>query len=168
MSHFKLFVLITGAALLLLPARLMAEDAHMSHGKTEKEKSESVAGTQKLCPIMGGKVNPKVFVEHRGQKVYFCCPGCSGKFLEDPEAHFEKMAERGETAENVQTHCPVTGEALESRDVSVTLPGRRVYFCCKMCVNKFKNDKESYLKKMDKAKDEKAKMPKGQEHSAHH
>jgi len=47
--------------------------------------------TQKVCPVMGGKINPNLFVEHKGRKVYFCCAGCSDKFEADPDKYLAKL-----------------------------------------------------------------------------
>ena len=46
---------------------------------------------QKTCPIMGGPINKDVFIEYKGKKVYFCCPGCEGKFAENPEEYIAKL-----------------------------------------------------------------------------
>ncbi len=49
------------------------------------------ANEQKTCPIMGGPINKDVFTEYKGKKVYFCCPGCEGKFAENPEEYIAKL-----------------------------------------------------------------------------
>lgn len=46
---------------------------------------------QKTCPIMGGPINKDVFTEYKGKKVYFCCPGCEGKFADNPEEYIAKL-----------------------------------------------------------------------------
>ena len=46
---------------------------------------------QTTCPIMGGPINKDVFTEYKGKKVYFCCPGCEGKFEADPEKYIAKL-----------------------------------------------------------------------------
>jgi YHS domain-containing protein len=132
---------LTGAlAVALFSGGLWASDGHMDHGKkgVHKQHQKSIKGTQKVCPIMKGKIDPEVYTKYQGQKVYFCCPGCEGKFIKDSEKKFAEMKERGEVTENIQTICPVSGEALEDHDISVTLPGRKIYLCCKNCVEKFK------------------------------
>ncbi|MHC4478839.1 MAG: YHS domain-containing protein [Planctomycetota bacterium] len=66
-----------------------------------KEKSEPPAApaaaaaaaeiVQKTCPVMGGAINKDVFVEHKGKKVYFCCPPCKEKFEANPENYLAKL-----------------------------------------------------------------------------
>lgn len=51
---------------------------------------------QKTCPIMGGPINKDVFIEYKGKKVYFCCPGCEGKFKENPEQYIAKLPQFNE------------------------------------------------------------------------
>ena len=53
-------------------------------------------------------------------------------------------------AAKVQTHCPVSGEKLESmgKPVKVRHAGRTIKLCCKPCVKKFKADPEKYFKKL--------------------
>jgi Cu(I)/Ag(I) efflux system membrane fusion protein len=51
------------------------------------------AGTvpQTTCPVMGNPIDPAIFVEYKGKKVYFCCRGCDKKFQEDPEKYLAKL-----------------------------------------------------------------------------
>ena len=47
--------------------------------------------TQKTCPVMGGPIDQKVFTDYNGRRVYFCCPGCIGKFKQDPDKYLAKL-----------------------------------------------------------------------------
>jgi len=51
----------------------------------------AVAGEQTMCPVMGGAIDKNIFVEYKGKKVYFCCPGCKDKFNEEPEKYLAKL-----------------------------------------------------------------------------
>ncbi|MFC1569721.1 hypothetical protein ACFL4L_05765, partial [bacterium] len=55
-----------------------------------------------------------------------------------------------EKVENLQTVCPVMGEEI-NKDVYVDHEGSRVYLCCQACVDAFKKDPDTYLKKMKDA-----------------
>ncbi|MHC4386066.1 MAG: efflux RND transporter periplasmic adaptor subunit [Planctomycetota bacterium] len=50
-----------------------------------------ISGEQEFCPVMGGKINKDVFIEYKGKKVYFCCPGCDKEFRADPEKYIKKL-----------------------------------------------------------------------------
>ncbi len=106
---------------------------------------------QTLCPVMGGKIDSTVYTDIHGQRVYHCCPMCSGKLKEDPDKYFKKAAAAGVLFENIQTTCPVSGEILEQKEVYADYEGRRVYFCCKKCRGTFSEDPQKFLTKMDQA-----------------
>jgi YHS domain-containing protein len=46
-----------------------------------------------------------------------------------------------------QTTCPVMGGAID-KTIFVEYKGKKVYFCCKDCVDKFKADPEKYVSKL--------------------
>lgn len=51
---------------------------------------EAVATDYYINPVCGVPVDtahPKHVVEHRGEKVYFCCDGCKVKFEKEPDAY---------------------------------------------------------------------------------
>jgi len=69
-------------------------------GCKEKTEPEKVAQVEKIaaeaieqttCPVMNGTINKEIFTEYKGKKVYFCCPGCKEKFLEEPEKYLSKL-----------------------------------------------------------------------------
>lgn len=71
---------------------------HAGHeNKMEHEKQEAGAQTrpQANCPIMGGPINKEVYVDYKGQRIYFCCPGCEKTFLKTPEKFLKEMRSKG-------------------------------------------------------------------------
>jgi YHS domain-containing protein len=46
---------------------------------------------QTKCPVTGKDVNKTVFVDYKGRRVYFCCPGCPSEFQKDPETYLKKL-----------------------------------------------------------------------------
>ena len=60
------------------------------------------AKPQKVCPVLGGNVDQKVFVDYQGKRIYFCCQGCDAEFKKDPEKYMKKIREMGITLEK----CP--------------------------------------------------------------
>ena len=58
--------------------------------------SEGVAmRPQTHCPIVGGKIDRNDFVDYKGMRIYFCCPGCDEDFLADPEKYLAEMRAQG-------------------------------------------------------------------------
>lgn len=105
------------------------------------------AKEQTTCPVMGGKINKGIFVEHEGQRIYLCCPACIEKFKADPKAYAKKLQDEGVALEKVQTTCPIEGGAIDKK-ISADQDGKRVYFCCQDCVAKFKADPGAAMKKL--------------------
>ena len=48
---------------------------------------------------------------------------------------------------NPQTTCPVMGGKIDKAQY-IDHEGKRVYFCCSMCIDKFRADPARYLKKL--------------------
>jgi len=55
------------------------------------------AAPQTNCPVLGGKINEKIFVDYQGKRIYFCCSGCIDEFKKDPEKYLKKMEAEGVT-----------------------------------------------------------------------
>ncbi len=53
--------------------------------------ANAAAKGQSVCPVLGGKIDQKVYTDYQGQRIYFCCPGCVGMFQKDPEKYLKKM-----------------------------------------------------------------------------
>lgn len=47
---------------------------------------------QKTCPVMvGNKIDPNIFSEYQGKKVYFCCESCKANFDAAPEKYLARL-----------------------------------------------------------------------------
>ncbi|MBE3070972.1 MAG: YHS domain-containing protein [Planctomycetes bacterium] len=51
----------------------------------------AIAIAQKTCPVMGGPIDPKMFTEYKGRRIYFCCAACIEKFKADPAKYIAKV-----------------------------------------------------------------------------
>jgi YHS domain-containing protein len=70
------------------------------HAAATTEPAEQAAATaeqavatveQTTCPVMGGAIDKNIFIEYKGKKVYFCCPGCEEQFKKEPEKFIAKL-----------------------------------------------------------------------------
>jgi YHS domain-containing protein len=68
----------------------MMSPATMHHQQHEQMQYQQ-GKEQSLCPVMGGAINKKYFIEYQGKRVYFCCPGCEDEFLKNPEKYMDKL-----------------------------------------------------------------------------
>ena len=98
--------------------------------------------TNKSCPVSGGPVSEKIRAEYKGQYVYMCCEGCLKEFEKNPEVYVAKLSKEDQEAIQPNKVCPVSGEAVDM-NISVENDGRKVYFCCEHCRDKFKKDHPS-------------------------
>ncbi|MHC4247876.1 MAG: hypothetical protein ACYS9X_01980 [Planctomycetota bacterium] len=67
-------------------------------------------GQQTTCAVMGGKINKKIYADHDGKRVYFCCNGCVSAFKADPVKYLKKLDDAGVTPEKAPA-----GSAAESK-----------------------------------------------------
>jgi YHS domain-containing protein len=99
-----------------------------------------------VCPVMGETINFSVSTETEDGPVYFCCPGCIGKFKKDPDKYVKGLAEQRAVLaklDKVQVACPVTGEELDPTK-QIEHDGEKLTFCCGGCIRKFKQDPAKY------------------------
>lgn len=60
---------------------------------------------QTLCPVMGGAINPEVYTDYEGMRIYFCCGGCDSTFLADPKKYLDAMRAQGVEPERLEKHA---------------------------------------------------------------
>jgi len=54
---------------------------------------------QTVCPVLGGNIDRKVYVDYQGERIFFCCQGCDAEFRQNPEKYMKKIQEQGITLE---------------------------------------------------------------------
>ena len=60
----------------------------------EEAAVEDAIENQQYCPVMEGlEIDPDLYADHEGQRVYFCCAACIDEFQNDPEKYIEKLEE---------------------------------------------------------------------------
>ncbi len=97
-------LLVLGAGLVFVLAGC-AEDPVAGQGPQVAEEPEvrDAVENQKYCPIMTGmEINRDLYVDHDGERVYFCCAGCIGAFQADPETHMATLRELHEDPDAVE------------------------------------------------------------------
>ncbi len=56
---------------------------------------------QTVCPVMGGGIDKKLYVDKDGQRIYMCCEHCRKELTEKFDENVKKMAEKGEKPEDI-------------------------------------------------------------------
>lgn len=54
---------------------------------------------QTTCPVMGGAIDKKLFVDAEGKRIYLCCTGCIAPVKKDPKKYIAKLEADGITLE---------------------------------------------------------------------
>jgi len=54
---------------------------------------------QTVCPVMGGKINKKQFIDVEGKRIYVCCMGCLAPIKKNPATYIKQMEAKGITLE---------------------------------------------------------------------
>ncbi len=102
------------AGLVVVPALAQQEErASRQQGQTASDAPKAESGKlkpQTVCPIMGGKINKKVFVDVAGYRIYACCPPCLAKIKADPAKAVATLKAKGEKPELRLVVCPKCGE----------------------------------------------------------
>ena len=65
---------------------------------------------QATCPIMGGAIDKKLFVDAAGYRIYVCRDGCKDVVKADPKKAVEALLAKGEKPEVRAVVCPKCGE----------------------------------------------------------
>jgi hypothetical protein len=65
------------------------------------KKVQQVPGPQTACPVMGGEINRKLFVDHEGKRIYVCCPGCIPTIRRNAAKYVKQLEDAGVVLDKV-------------------------------------------------------------------
>jgi YHS domain-containing protein len=136
----------------------MKMDMASDTSKMAPDTGKKMLSPQTTCPVTGDPINKKLYVDYKGKRIYVCCESCIGRVKKNPEKYIKKLEAMGQSVETIpgsktahakalvpQKTCPVMGNPID-RSIFVDYKGKRVYFCCSMCPETFRQDPEKYLK----------------------
>ena len=95
---------LTAVALAVMLGRLVALRA----GDAEKTKKKAIPQT--TCPVMGGTINTKLYVDHGGKRIYVCCAGCIAPIKKSPAKYIKVLESQGVTLARTTELCAGCGE----------------------------------------------------------
>ena len=73
---------------------------------SKKAEVKQAPGPQTVCPVMGGKIDRKLFVDYEGKRIYACCEGCLPKIRKDPAKYVKQLEDAGVVLEKVPAETP--------------------------------------------------------------
>ena len=69
---------------------------------------------QKMCPVLTDEpINPDIFTEYKGKRVYFCCDSCKSAFINDPEKYVANLPQFADTAAQGAQASDTSGKETE-------------------------------------------------------
>lgn len=83
------------ATMILLSDVTFAADKEGQSPATANKTAEVKA--QAKCPVMGGNIDKKLFVDFDGKRIYVCCGGCIDKIKKDPAKYVKQLESEGIT-----------------------------------------------------------------------
>ncbi|MFA5424777.1 MAG: YHS domain-containing protein [Phycisphaerae bacterium] len=87
--------------------------------------AQAKAIEQTTCPVMtGNPINPEIYTEYQGKKVYFCCPACKPIFEKDPEKYLDKLPQFKDQADSMMKQAEQTTEPApdQMKDAANKMP----------------------------------------------
>jgi len=96
------------------------------------------------CAISGHPIKTENYVEHDGQRAYFCCSKCVATGKKDPAAAV--AAAYGTPTVVGNTTCPISGRPVGAENL-VTWQGQTVGVCCQGCEKNYASDASGYTQK---------------------
>ena len=62
------------------------------HSQVDAQLRGEATSPQTECPVMiGNKINPSIYADYQGKRVFFCCQSCRQAFTKDPEKYLDKL-----------------------------------------------------------------------------
>jgi len=74
------------------------EDTHVHDHEGAVAALEHAQTTNVICPVMTDmKVDPDIFTDYEGKRVYFCCRNCRAAFGKNPKKYLPRLPQFGGT-----------------------------------------------------------------------
>ncbi len=84
---------------------------------------------QATCPVTGDPINKKLYVDHKGKRIYVCCPMCIDSVKKDPEKYVKKLESMGQ---GVETISAKTLKESKSAKADTSTAAEAGYWTCPM------------------------------------
>jgi YHS domain-containing protein len=124
----------------VIPAACVATllTASFALGQSEKSvKSDTAKAMAKVkqlkpqttCPVMGGPIDKKMYVDYKGKRIYVCCPGCIDSVKNNPEKYIRKLEKMGQGVETISEGSMKEIKGAKADTAAATEAG---YWTCPM------------------------------------
>jgi len=100
--------------------------------------------TQVRCPVSGGLLDQRYFVEGRDERIYFSSAEARDAWQKEPQRFTGQL----QSCYVFQTLC-TCGHGEIDPTVAAEFKGRTIYFCCPGCRAAFEREPARFLKQLD-------------------
>src|ERR687887_1216770 len=73
---------------------------------------------QATCPEMGGPINPDLYVDYEGKRIYLCCEMCRDSVAKDPRKAIRTLAARGQAVQAIPTREKAAAVPIKKRTLA--------------------------------------------------
>jgi len=105
MSQFRVGFLpqVVVAAILAIPLTAwVVEDANIAGDVGTIAGSGGIQTGNMFCPVMPeNRVNPEVYYDYKGRRIYFCCLSCRSAFKKNPEEYVSRLPQFAQTLPHI-------------------------------------------------------------------
>ena len=123
--------------------------------------TSQAATKQKICPLMlEDEIDEEEFVVYKGVKVFTCCGSCKKMWKQNPDYFAVVSVEQAPQLKAVasktikpmaQRVCPVYNDTrVHPKSLSMEYKGKKIYFCKKRAMDRFKANPAKYEKNLKK------------------
>ena len=97
---------ITGLFIAFLFVTAITSFAYAAGEHDAVADTEQTQITNTYCPVMTDmQINPEIFSDYKGKRVYFCCNNCKAAFGKEPEKYLDQLPQfGGSLARTEQSH----------------------------------------------------------------
>lgn len=94
--HLNRIGILFISLLLMICSTSYAAGEH-EHNEVAETEQMQIANT--YCPVMPDmQINPEIFTDYKGKRVYFCCKNCKAAFGREPEKYLDRLPQFGGTS----------------------------------------------------------------------
>jgi YHS domain-containing protein len=91
MKNFKILIFFVILLTFFYHLNALTRQNEKDLGPNTSVNYQSIDHSQKICPVMGGKINKSHYADVKGKRIYVCCPGCISTIKANPEKYIKEL-----------------------------------------------------------------------------
>jgi uncharacterized secreted protein with C-terminal beta-propeller domain len=84
--------------------------AELTAAETNAPAAAAVVKKQTMCPVMNAPIDPKLYVDFQGKRVYVCCNTCVRIVKKNPAKYVKMLEDQGVTLAAAEASKAPAGE----------------------------------------------------------